>query len=408
MKLFKRAEKKQIEMIDGGELLTGYLNPESINREKAMSIPAFSSCVHKISDTIAGLPIKLYRETEGKVEEIKKDKRLILLNNETGDTLNSFEFKKALIMDYYLGKGGYAYIQKEGLNITGLYYVDESQVSFNYNNDPIFKSYTILVNGSTYYDYNFLRILRNTKNGYKGNSIINEHQEVLQTVYTTMKLEKNLVAGGGHKKGFLESEKKLAKEAIDKLKEAWKKLYGNNDEKVIVLNDGIKFKEAGNTSVEMQLNENKKTNSDDMCKIFGVTPSFINGKLTEADEKSNMKFCFNPLLNSIETALNSSLLLENEKGSYFFAFDVSELIKTDIDKRYASYKTAIESGIMSIDEVRYKENLPRLGFDYLKMTLADGLYNHKNKTVSVLNTGKVLDIENLKGGENIESGNQSQ
>ena len=407
MGIFKRAKKEpvneetKIRTREESVLLTSLLNDEYIDRRKAMQIPAFSSCANKISNTIAGLHLKLYREQDGKVEEVKDDRRLFLLNDETGDTLNSFEFKKALVMDYLLGKGGYAYIQRDGLHITGLYYVDEMNVSFIENIDPIFKSYKILVNAKEYYDFEFLKFLRNTKNGHDGLSIVDEHQETLAAIYTALKLDKNLVSTGGHKKGFLESEKKLTKEAIETLKEAWKRLYGNNDEKVVVLNDGVKFKEAGNTSVEMQLNEKKKSNSDDVCKMFGVTPSFINGNLTEEDEKANMKYCFNPILTNIETALNSSLLLENEKGSYFFEFDTTELTKSDIDKRFRSYKTAIESGFMTIDEVRYKENLEEIGFPYLKLSLADGLYIPEQNQIHVLNTGTTIP---LKGGETNEGG----
>lgn len=392
MRIFKRAKK---ELIDGNVLLTGIFNDEYIDRYKALEIPAFSSCANKISDTIAGLHLKLYRERNGKVEEVKNDNRLFLLNDETCDTLNSFQFKKALVMDYLLGKGGYAYIKRDGLRITGLYYVDDNNISFMSNNDPIFKSYKILVNAKGYYDYEFIKILRNTKNGYLGVSLIDEHQESLKTIFTTLKFEKSLVSTGGHKKGFLESDKKLTKEAVETLKQAWKRLYGDNDEKVVVLNDGVKFKEAGNTSVEMQLNEKKQSNSDDVCKMFGVTPSFINGNLTEEDEKANMKYCFNPILTNIETALNSSLLLENEKGSYFFEFDTTELTKSDIDKRFRSYKTAIESGFMTIDEVRYKENLEEIGFPYLKLSLADGLYIPEQNQIYVLNTGTTI---SLKGG----------
>lgn len=396
MGIFKRAKK---DLIDASVLLTGFFNDQYIDRKKAMEISAFSSCANKISDTIAGLHLKLYREHDGKIEEVKKDYRLFLLNDETGDTLNAFEFKKALVMDYLLGKGGYAFIQKDGLSIRGLYYVDDNNISFMSNNDPIFKSYKIIVNAKEYYDYEFIKILRNTKNGYQGVSLIDEHQESLKTIFTTLKFEKNLVSTGGHKKGFLESEKKLTADAIATLREGWQRLYGDNDEKVLVLNDGVKFKEAGNTSVEMQLNEKKITNSDDICKMFGVTPSFINGNLTQEDEKANMKYCFNPILTNIETALNSSLLLESEKGSYFFEFDTTELTKSDIDKRFRSYKTAIESGFMTIDEVRYRENLEEIGFPYLKLSLADGLYIPNQHKINVLNTGSTIQ---MKGGEDNE------
>ena len=75
---------------------------------------------------------------------------------------------------------------------------------------------------------------------------------------------------GGTKKGFLQAENKLKQEEINLLRQAFRNLYGSNDENIVVLNNGIKFQPAASTSVEMQLNENKKTMSNDICKLFMI------------------------------------------------------------------------------------------------------------------------------------------
>ena len=59
------------------------------------------------------MPVKLYKVRDGKVEELEKDSRVKLLNGDTGDTLDAFQMKKAMVEDYLLGKGGYCYIQKK-------------------------------------------------------------------------------------------------------------------------------------------------------------------------------------------------------------------------------------------------------------------------------------------------------
>lgn len=48
----------------------------------------------------------------GRAVAITDDPRVFLLNDDTGDTLNANEFWRAMIRDYYLGKGGYAYIDR--------------------------------------------------------------------------------------------------------------------------------------------------------------------------------------------------------------------------------------------------------------------------------------------------------
>ena len=108
--IFKREANLTPEVND--VLLKALLGSETITREKALTLPAVSGAVNFITDTVAMIPIKLYKESDGHIEEVKNDKRVALLNNETGDTLDAFQFKKAMVEDYLLGKGGYAYIEK--------------------------------------------------------------------------------------------------------------------------------------------------------------------------------------------------------------------------------------------------------------------------------------------------------
>ncbi|MGE7131175.1 hypothetical protein [Lysinibacillus xylanilyticus] len=87
-------------------LLQAGLTSAVLTKEEALSIPSVGTCVDLISDIIATLPIKLHKETSGKVEEVEEDRRIILLNDETYDTLDGFQFKKALVKGYlsYSGK----------------------------------------------------------------------------------------------------------------------------------------------------------------------------------------------------------------------------------------------------------------------------------------------------------------
>ena len=48
-------------------------------------------------------------------------------------------------------------------------------------------------------------------------------------------------------------------------------------------------------------------------------------------------------------------------------------------KRFQAYRLAVESNIMQIDEVRYREDLPKLGLDFIKLGLQDVLYDPKTK-----------------------------
>ena len=305
------------------------------------------------------------------------------------------EFWRAITEDYYLGKGGYAYINTYRNTVGSLHYVKESEIAISKNFNPIFKDFDIYVAGQKYYPWQFIRILRNTKDGASGTPITAENSKLIAVAYSSLKYELNAARRGGNKKGFLKSEKKLEDSALKSLRSAFARLYSDDtetSEPFIVLNGTIDFKESSNTLAEMQLNENKTTNAKEFAKLFHVSPEAVSGG--SADTSTIAKLAAIPLMNVIQSALNRDLLNEREKGNMYFAFDTKELLKGEITERYNAYKTALEANFLQPDEVRYMEDLEPLGLNFIKLGLQDVLYNPDTKEIFTPNTGKMQTLEN--------------
>ena len=365
-------------------LLRSLLNQETITREKAMTIPAIAGAVDFISGSLACMPVKLYRYKDDEVQEVKDDPRCRIMNADTGDTLDGFQLKKAMVEDYLMGKGGYAYIQKKRNEVTGVYYVQDIYIVIMRLFHPIFKEYTIEVEGNSYYPFEFLKILRNTKDGASGEGVTVQLSKAIETAYQTMMYQLGLVKKGGNKRGFLKSQRKLGQDEIDVLKQAWKNLYSNDEEAVVVLNNGLEFQEASNTSVEMQLNESKKAFMDEINSIFHIYPADFNRTFKEA---------IYPIVKEFETALNRDLLLEKEKKDHFFVFDVKEIIKASIKERYEAYKMAKETGFMTLNEIRKEENLNYVeGLDVVNVGLGAVLYDITTHTYYTPNIDSQTDL----------------
>lgn len=383
------------EIVESDVLLSALLGKTVITKEKALEIPTIQACVNLIAGTISSLPISLYKKSkDDKVEEVR-DRRTFLLNNDTGDTLTATQFWKAMIEDYFIGKGGYAYINRDGLDIKSIHYVDEAHISVIKNNDPIFKDYDILVQGQRYRPHQFFKILRKTKDGMQSRSIQEDSPLMIGVTYNAMVYEENMVRKGGNKRGFLKSAGKLSEPAMEALKTAFRRLYSNSEENVVVLNNGIEFQEASNTSVEMQLNENKKANATEMCKLFGIPDAMINGNPTEKDIDNFIRTCM-AVMNDIECSLDRDLLLEAEKGTFYWAFDTKELTRGNIRERYEAYKIGLEKNFLQIDEVREKEDLEPIGFDWITLGLDQVLLNPKTGQIYTPNTNALKDMNNMQ------------
>lgn len=383
------------DVVESSVLLSALLGESVVTKKKALEIPTVQSCINLIAGTISSLPVKLYRENEdGSVEEVKGDRRQFLLNHETGDTLTATQFWRAILEDYFVGKGGYAFINWTGLSIWSLHYVEESEISFLHNSDPIFKEYDIMVRGQRYRPYQFFKILRKSKNGRDSVSIMEENPLLIDVCYNSLLYEENLVRKGGNKKGFLQSANTLTKDAMDSLKEAFRRQYSNGEENVIVLNKGIEFKESSNTSVEMQLNENKESNAIEICKLFGVPVGLIKGNATDKDIDNFIRTC-TIIMNDIECSMDRDLLLESEKGRFYWAFDTKELTRGNIKERYEAYKIGLEKNFLQIDEVREKEDMEPLGFEWITLGLDQVLYNPKTGQIYTPNTNALQDMNSM-------------
>ncbi|MDB1970752.1 phage portal protein [Clostridium tertium] len=379
-------------------LLGNSVKPEIVvNRDNVMQIPTLASGVNMISRLIASLPIKLYEVVDGEVNEIVEDDRLKLLNLQSEKTMSAYHMKESLIKDYLLEGNGFIYIKKKPNRniIESLHYVDRSQVSFLSNFNIIEKDIKIMVGTcGTYEVYDFINLCQNSKDGVQGRGVITNNSELLSTMLTSMKREKSISFSGGVSRGVLKSQKPLSEEAMRALKRGWEELYSDNNN-ALILSNGIDFQTVSSSGKDMELYSNKKANSDLVAEILNIPKSIMDG--TASDEVFNnfVKTTINPILSQLEIALNNSLLFESEKGTKFFDIDTDELLKSDLEKRMKSYEIALRNSILTIDEVRKKENLkkmPNIG-GLVKLSLADTLYNPDTNTVFNINSSTKTNLD---------------
>ena len=384
MGIFKR-EKRDVTMDEtqvDDLLLQALLKGGEVDRSTAMSIPVIAGCVDLICNTFAMIPFKLYKETvkDGKraTEEVV-DNRVRIINEDTTDTLDGFQFKKAICEDYLMGKGGYAYIKKIGNEFVGLFYVEDNKISIQINADSIFKRFDILVDGGKFKNHEFIKLLRNTKDGASGKGLTEEISQALQTASRRLKYEYELTATGGSRKGFLKSQKHLDEKSIKALKQAWENYYAGNAN-TVVLNDGIDFQEASNSSQQNEMDSKTRNFADEMREIFHLNANF----------DDFIKNAIMPIATAFATALNRDFLLETEKATYYFAPDTKELLKGSLKERYDAYRIAITTGFKTRNEIRYMEDDDAIeGLDMITLGLGEVLLNAETGEIYTPNTNTV-------------------
>jgi HK97 family phage portal protein len=146
----------------------------------------------------------------------------------------------------------------------------------------------------------------------------------------------------------------------------------------------------------MQVNENKVANAKEVYGEFGVPEAVISGTAKDEENTNFIKFAVLPVTRAITCALNRDLLLEKEKGEYFFGFDFDALEQGDMTRRYKAYRDGIEGHFLQIDEVRRRENLRPIGLNGVTLDLGSALYDPAKGTIYTLNTDKTYSLKDGK------------
>lgn len=392
---FTRNKEEEEEKVTLFEEVFGYAS-DKVTIDDALQIPIVNACVSRVSDVIASTDLRLYKKTDKGREEVENDNRVKILNTKVDNgSINNFELKKLIVRDYFLRGHCYFYVKRSGNKVEDIAYLDN--VSISSNSDPFNKLFTIHAYDKTLRPHDTLRITRNTKDGMRGKSIIDETGLHFLLIIKTMERLLTDAKRGFLPKGMFKMEKNIRD--LDAVREDVRKMLSDKNSGYIFLNSSITYEPL---EKKKDAENEAKANASELNKIaamFGVPVSIINGGANEEDKFNFINFTILPLLATIEASLNRDLLLEREQGKYYFAFDTKELLKGNLKERFEAYQIAIKNNIMSMDEVRDIENMPRLNLGFYKFNIADAMYiRDDEKDINMLlnvNTNTVMDINRV-------------
>ena len=404
--LFGTKEKRDNSSIFSSSLSSSATSNVYVTSKNVTEIPMVNANINYIAGRIAPLKVKLYKKEDGKIVEIKGDVRTRLMNNDCGGVISAYNTKFNMIKDYLIQGRSHIFVERKGLKINSLRYVNPSDVMIMGNNDPIFKEVQYSVMGKPYKDFDFIT-LANTTDGVTFSGLINQNKTLLESAMYMLNNNKVSAKNSNAPKGIIESDIPLGQEELDALKSSWRKFVNSGTEQSFVLNQGLHFQNVGGNNQQNQIVEQQTLLDKQICALFGTSIELINGTANEQVEKGFLRSKLIPLLDKIIEEYNRVLLLESEKlDGYFFAFDLSEISKdASMKDRMEAYKVGLESNILDINTVREIENLPRIPNldNVLKMNLSDVLFNVSNGNSMILNLGKTVDLD----GNNIEDGTKS-
>ena len=358
-----------------------------VTERSAMQMTAVYACVRILSEAIAGLPLHLYKYTDGGSKEKAVSHPLyFVLHNEPNPEMTSFVFRETLMTHLLLWGNAYAQIIRNGKgDVIALYplmpnrmLVDrdsKGQLYYEYQTSSeearTMRGSTVRLNPS-----DVLHVPGLGFDGLVGYSPIAMAKNAIGLAIATEEYGSKFFANGAAPSGGLEHPGTIKDPS--RVRESWQQTFGgsSNSNKVAVLEEGMKYTPISISPNEAQFLETRKFQINEIARIFRVPPHML-GDLDRSTfsnienmSREFVTYTLDPWLIRWEQAISKALLAGDEKRQYFAKFNVDGLLRGDYEARMNGYAVGIQNGFMCPNDVRTLENLDLIpeekgGFNYM-------------------------------------------
>lgn len=347
----------------------------SITEDTAMKIAALHQGIGIISDTIASMPIYLYKQQDGFQQMFVTDPRSRVLSGMANEVLTSFNLKKNMIKDLILYGNAYAKIVREGKRIK-LIYLPTTVVTPKRDNNGYFFSvsnYSTGVMGENnpaeIVDYgDMLVLIRNPQyNSITGQGLLDYASQILDMSIQESDYMTNLFKNGLSAKAVLNSKTPFKKEVKEQLKSDLKEFYSGsaNAGKMMVLEGDINVLPLSLTPSDIKLIENKSFTISEISRFLNI-PKHMLALDRQQGTYSNitqerlqlLQNTLTPYVVAIEEAINQKLLTDQEhEQGYYFQFNTEDMLKLTPEDNAKYMLELYREKVVTLEEVRATLNL---------------------------------------------------
>lgn len=356
----------------------------SINEENAMSITAVYAAQKVIFETIASLPLPIYRRLEGGGKERAPNHYLYsVLHDQANEEMTAFTFRE--LMQHHLLSWGNAFAEKEidgAGRVRGLWPLNPAQTIVERNPRTKELEYvTITPDGKSF------RLPRHRVfhipglgDGIVGKSPIRMHREAIGLAKATEEFGARFFGDGAKPGGIVEYPGRLDDKSYERFKSDIRDAHTglSKSHKLMILEEGLKYHQVGIPPEDAQFLETRKFQLNEIARIYRVPPHKV-GDLDRSTnnniEHQSIEFVVDtirPWLVRWEQATRMQLFTPEGRKEYFAEYLIDGLLRGDIESRYNAYQTGRQNGWLSADDIREKENMNPLPNGQGKIYLVNG------------------------------------
>ena len=345
-----------------------------VNERTAMSMTAVYACVRILAESIAALPLHVFRQgPNGSRIRAEEHPLFFLLHDEPNPEMTSFTFRETLMTHLLLWGNAFAQVLRNGKGeVAALYPLMPNKVSVERDEKgQLFYRYqrsdqeppTMEGNSVILFPGEILHIPGLGFDGLVGYSPISMTKNAIGLAMAAEEYGSKFFANGAAPAGVLEHPNVV--KDVSKLRDSWNSAFGGtaNAGKIAILEEGLRFHPISMSPQDSQLIETRKYQLDEIARIFRIPPHMV-GDLDKSSfnniEQQGLefvKYTLDPWVVRWEAALSKALLTREEKRRYEIRFNVDGLLRGDYKSRMEGYAVGINNGFMTPNDARRLENM---------------------------------------------------
>lgn len=340
-----------------------------VNALTAQGVSAVYACVSAVSETIASLPLILYKR-DGEGRSPAADHPLYrVLHDQANPEQTALEFREWMQASVLLRGNAYARIKwgNDG-QVIALLPLSPDRVGVLRVGDKLAYDYTDrsgTVNRLLQSEVLHLRH-RAGDDGVLGVSPIAAAKGVVELAIAERDHGNATFKNGARLSGILKFPQQLKPEQRTALKTSWDSQYsgGSNSGKTAILESGVEYQTVSMTLEDAEWIAARQFSVEEVARLFRVPPTVI-GDLRHGNYSNSVEMARQFVTMTLrrhlvmwEQAIASKLLTETGRASYFAEHAVEGLLRGDSTNRADFYTKGINAGWMLPSEARRLENLP--------------------------------------------------
>ena len=349
----KKIEKR------GLSLNTIFPDADAFDSDKALTLTSVWNAIRLLSESVSSLPITVYRkENNGdKVEDVN-NRIYNLIKFKPNNFQNKITFFEYVM--YSVLTDGNAYVQivrDNSANPVQLIPLNPDYVNIFIKENELFYQ---MDGGSVLDSADVLHIKLITDDGIEGLSPIDQCAKAINWNLSIEEFGSTFFKNGAKPSSVLSTDRALSETAIERLKNSFNSSYAKlkSSNSTIILEEGLTFKPISISPEQAQFLASRQFGIEEIARIFNIPPHMLKDlskssfNNIEMQSQEYVTYTLMPYLTRIEQEMNLKLFRTNELGKTFVEFNVNGLLRGDVKTRNEAYKTAIQNGYMSINEVK--------------------------------------------------------